>query len=124
MGLHNGAQLAPTGSMQRRWQRYKLDLPLRIIVHREKTTIVNGRGSDISEGGLLIFAGVELKDGDEIFVEFTPPYSGEPIRVRSMLRNRSGYKYGVEFLWLNAEEHEQTAKFRSLLRLASSNSVV
>ena len=87
-------------------------------------TIVNGRGSDISEGGLLIFAGVELKDGDEIFVEFTPPYSGEPIRVRSMVRNRSGYKYGVEFLWLNAEEHEQTAKFRSLLRLASSNSVV
>src|SRR5436305_6472214 len=124
MGLHNGAQLAPTGSMQRRWQRYKLDLQLRIIVHREKTTIFNGRGSDISEGGLLIFAGAELKDGDELFVEITPPYSGEPIRVRSMVRNRSGYKYGVEFLWLNAEEHEQTAKFRSLLRLASSNSVV
>ena len=124
MGLHNGAQLAPTGSMQRRWQRYKLDLPLRIIVHREKTTIVNGRGSDISEGGLLIFAGVELKDGDEIFVEFTPPYSGEPIRVRSVVRNRSGYRYGVEFLWLSAEEHENTAKFRNLLRLAASNSVM
>ena len=124
MGLHNGAQLAPTRSLQRRWQRYKLDLPLRIIVHREKTTIVNGRGSDISEGGLLIFAGAELKDGDEIFVEFTPPYSGEPIRVRSVVRNRSGYRYGVEFLWLSAEEHENTAKFRNLLRLAASNTLM
>lgn len=123
MAVHNGAQFTPAGSIQRRWQRYKLDLPLRIIVHRDKTTIVNGRGSDISEGGILIFAGVELKDGDEIFVEFTPPYSGEPIRVRGVVRNRAGYKYGVEFLWLNAEEHEQTAKFRSLLRLAASSVV-
>jgi hypothetical protein len=121
MGVSNGTQLAMSSSMQRRWQRFRLDLPLRIIVHREKTTIVNGRGSDISEGGILIFAGVELKDGDEIFVEFTPPYSGDPIRVRGVVRNRAGYKYGVEFLWLNAEEHEQTAKFRSLLRLATTS---
>jgi hypothetical protein len=121
MAVSNGTQLAMSSSMQRRWQRFRLDLPLRIIIHKEKTTIVNGRGSDISEGGILIFAGVELKDGDEIFVEFTPPYSGDPIRVRGVVRNRAGYKYGVEFLWLNAEEHEQTAKFRSLLRLATTS---
>lgn len=121
MAVQNGAQFIPSGPLLRRWQRWRLDIPLRIIIHKEKTTIVNGRGSDISEGGILVFAGVELKDGDEIFVEFTPPYSSEPLRVRGVVRNRTGYKYGVEFLWLNAEEHEQTAKFRSLLRLAATH---
>ena len=120
MAVHSGTHLADKNAVQRRWQRYRLDLPLRLIVHREKTTIVNGRGSDVSEGGVLIFAGAELKEGDEIFVEFTPPYSGEPIRVRGVVRNRSGYKYGVEFLWQTPEEEEQTIRFRNLLQLSAS----
>jgi len=124
MAVHNGSHLADNEAVQRRWERFRLDLPLRLVVHREKTLIVNGRGSDISEGGLLIFAGVELKEGDEIFVEFTPPYSGEPIRVRAIVRNREGYKYGVEFLWNSPEEEETTTRFRNLLHLSSSRSVM
>lgn len=124
MSVHSGSNLADEDAVQRRWERFRLDLPLRLVVHREKTTIVNGRGSDISEGGLLIFAGVELKEGEEIFVEFTPPYSGEPIRVRGVVRNRTGYKYGVEFLWNSPEEEDQTARFRKLLRLSSSSEVM
>jgi len=120
MAVHNGSHFADEESIQRRWERFKLDLPLRLVVHREKTSIVNGRGSDISEGGLLIFAGVELKEGEEIFVEFTPPYSGDPIRVRGVVRNRAGYKYGVEFLWNSPEEEDQTTRFRKLLRLSAS----
>lgn len=124
MSVHSGSNLADEDAVQRRWERFRLDLPLRLVVHREKTTIVNGRGSDISEGGLLIFAGVELKEGEEIFIEFTPPYSGEPIRVRGVVRNRTGYKYGVEFLWNSPEEEDQTARFRKLLRLSSSSEVM
>ena len=124
MAVHNGSHLANKDAIRRRWQRFLLDLPLRLVVHREKTTIINGRGSDISEGGLLIFAGVELKEGEEIFVEFTPPYSSDPIRVRGVVRNREGYKYGVEFLWNSPEEEEQTTRFRNLLHLSSSSKVM
>lgn len=121
MSVHNGNHLADNDPVvQRKWERFRLDLPLRLVVHRDKTTIVNGRGSDISEGGLLIFAGVELKEGEEIFVEFTPPYSGDPIRVRGIVRNRTGYKYGVEFLWNSPEEQGETVRFRKLLRLSAS----
>jgi hypothetical protein len=42
--------------------------------------------------------GVELEIGEEIEIEFTPPYSGEPIRVVSTVRNRDGYRYGCEFM--------------------------
>lgn len=124
MAVHNGSHLSNKDAVRRRWERFRLDLPLRLVVHRDKTTIVNGRGSDISEGGLLIFAGVELKEGEEIFVEFTPPYSSDPIRVRGVVRNREGYKYGVEFLWNSPEEEEQTTRFRNLLHLSSSSKVM
>jgi hypothetical protein len=37
-----------------------------------------------------------------VALEFTPPYAGPPIRVRGTVRNRAGYRYGVEFLIENA----------------------
>jgi len=111
-----------SSSAERRWQRHKLDLPIRLILRRDgnTTSIISARGSEVSEGGLLVFAGTELKTGDEIAVEFTPPFSSEPIRVRAVIRNRAGYKYGVEFLSLNPEEKELTERFRTMLRLATS----
>ena len=43
-------------------------------------------------------AGVELKTGDKVEIEFTPAYSGLPIRVCAVARNGNGYKYGAEFV--------------------------
>jgi hypothetical protein len=109
-------------SPERRWQRHKLDLPIRLILQRDgKTSIVSARGSEVSEGGLLVFAGAELKTGDEIAVEFTPPFSSEPIRVRGTVRNRAGYKYGVEFIFQTSAEKALTERFRTMLRLATSS---
>src|SRR5512140_25006 len=83
----------------RRWPRYRLDLPVRVIADkRGKTVIVQARGNELNAGGLALFAGTELHEGEEIAVEFTPPYSGTPIRVRCTVRDRKGYMYGVEFL--------------------------
>ena len=113
----------PPYSPERRWQRHKLDLPVRLVVQRDgnTTNILDARGSEVSEGGILVFAGAELKTGDEIGVEFTPPFSSEPVRVRGIVRNRAGYKYGVEFLCNSPEEKETAEKFRNLLRLATSS---
>lgn len=84
--------------------------------------IVSGRGTEVSEGGVAIFAGTELKSGDEVFVEFTPPYSGEPMRVRGLVCNRSGYRYGVEFQSATFQEYAAVAKFRVLLQFAAGTS--
>ena len=60
----------------RRWTRHKLDVPIRVIVHLEdKSRVISGRGKEISEGGMAVFAGVELHVGDKIEIEFTPPHS-------------------------------------------------
>jgi hypothetical protein len=106
----------------RRWQRYRLNLPIRIIFTHDGTTkIMAGRGNDMSEGGVLVFAGMELKTGDEVTIEFTPPFASGPVRARGLVRHRRGYNYGIEFLLGTDADKEQTEKFRGLLRLAAGN---
>jgi len=81
-----------------------------------KTVVVQGRGNELNEGGLALFAGVELAVNEQIAVEFTPPYSGQPMRARAVVRNRSGYTYGVEFLMENNEDIGNASQIRSVLR--------
>lgn len=104
----------------RRWQRYRLNLPIRLIACREDSTrIMEGRANDISEGGMLVFAGLELKPEDKVFIEFTPPYSSSPVRAPGVVRHRRGYNYGIQFLMDTLDDKEQAERFRNLLKLAA-----
>jgi hypothetical protein len=118
----SGPRSATERAIFRRWQRYRLNLPIRLIVCREDSTrISEGRANDISEGGMLVFAGLELKAEDKVFIEFTPPYSSSPVRAPGIVRHRRGYNYGVEFLNQTREDKEQIDKFRNLLKLAAGH---
>jgi hypothetical protein len=103
-------------SIKRRWPRLKLDVPVRVVIHEtQKTVIRDGRGRELSEGGMCFSAGVELKVGDQVEVEFTPAYSGHPIRVRAIARNRNGYSYGVEFVASSDQERNEIVCLRDNL---------
>lgn len=101
----------------RRFRRYKLDVPVRIITQSEFTTkITQGRGNELNEGGLAVQAGVELEVGDVVEVEFTPAYTGQPLRARASVRDRAGYRYGLEFLRETALDHERVEDIRTALQ--------
>jgi hypothetical protein len=103
-------------------QRYRLDLPIRIIAMREEgPRIVEGRATDICEGGVLVYAGIELRSGDKVTLEFTPPYSSTPVRAPGVVRHRRGYNYGVEFPSETPHEQDQSTKFRNLLQIAAGD---
>jgi hypothetical protein len=105
-------------SYTRRWWRYEVNVPIRVIVRDiSKTTIVPGRAFSLSDGGMGMFVGAELNAGDRMAVEFTPPYSAPPIRVEGKVCNRSGYNYGVEFL---AESRSQQKDVATLCQHLSS----
>jgi hypothetical protein len=107
--------------IQRRWTRYKVDVPVRMIVQRPtKVAIVEGRGSELNCGGMTVFAGIELSVPDQVEVEFTPPYSGKPIRVRCFVRSRRGYTYGVEFITENDTDYESVGHIESILKSMGS----
>jgi hypothetical protein len=111
----------PTQGRTRRWPRYHLDVPIRVIVHTaRKTSVIVGRGNELNEGGMAVTAGVELQLGDETEIEFTPPYSNSPIRIRSVVRNRSGYRYGMEFVAADDREVEDVQKLKTVLCVLST----
>jgi hypothetical protein len=82
-----------------------------------KTAIVPGRAFSLSNGGMGMFAGTELNPGDQMAVEFTPPYSSPPIRVQGKICHRTGYNYGVECL---ADDQIQQQSVAALCQHLSS----
>src|ERR1019366_4308811 len=72
----------PVYEQERRWPRHKIDVPVRAVLNKPYR-ILDGRGMEMSEGGICLLMDAELGLGDKIELEFTPPYSGKPIRVRS-----------------------------------------
>ena len=111
------AGLSSTCQGKRRSIRYKLDVPLRVILHKQDATLLrDGRGTEISEYGMCIMTGLELKLGEEVEIEFTLPYSGEPIRVSGAVRYRDGYRYGCEFTLDGQGERKDVARLRQVLQ--------
>jgi hypothetical protein len=100
----------------RRWPRFKLDVPIRLIVPKgDKVLIVQGRGNELNEGGMAVFGGLELRLEEVVSIEFTPPYSGQPIRVRARVVSRQGYNYGVAFLLETEDDLDNVGQLRALL---------
>ena len=107
---------SPDFTSMRRWERYNVNVPIRVIVSRAmKASIFDGRGTSLSEGGMALFAGAELRPGDQVAVEFTPPFSSPPIRVAARICNRTGYHYGVEFLDIDNAQRQSVAQLRQHL---------
>ena len=63
-------------------------------------------GRDLSEGGLGLYVPTELSLGDIALLEITVPYCQEKMLLKCVVRNREGFRYGLEFLQLS--EHEQS----------------
>jgi len=99
----------------RRWTRYKARLLTCVIAKKPmKALIISGHGSEINHGGMRIFAGIELAVNDCIRVTFTPPYGGALMSYDCIIRDRSGYTYGVEFI-RDENNGEQTGQMQRLL---------
>ncbi len=70
---------------------------------------------------MCLVATREMSLGTQVAVEFTPPSSGESLRLRAWVRNRHGYRYGLEFL---TREKEQVHRYRCALRLQAMQSQI
>lgn len=105
----------------RRWSRHDIDVSVRLITQKPtNAAVVQARGKQLSRGGMTVFAGVELCIDEQVAVEFTPPHAEQPIRVRSFVRNRSGYKYGVEFIADNDADHQSVRQLEVILKTLGS----
>lgn len=101
----------------RRWPRLKIHVPVTVVVRKQdKTVFVQARGQDLNEGGIGVFVGTELRIGELVEISFTPPYQGNPMTARTLVRNRRGYTYGMEFVTDSKEDQQKVELIRSVLR--------
>src|ERR1700757_1364972 len=80
----------------RRWPRHPVELAVLVVPRGgDSKFAIPGRGIEISEGGVTLYAGLALKPGDFMDLEFeTPGHT----RVSAIVRSRTGYCFGLEFL--------------------------
>jgi hypothetical protein len=80
----------------RRWPRFQVHLPVFIAAETADSQIaIPGMVSALSRAGMEVYGGVPLQPGDLMQVEFR---TAGPVRISGIVRNRSGYCFGLEFL--------------------------
>ena len=109
----------PTQEGVRRWERFAVDIRLKASFKRNGMPMtVFGRGSDVSQGGMAAYIPSELTVGTSVDLELSLPYvSGEqPIRIVATVRNRNGFRYGLEYVAISGTD--QTRLLKSLRALS------
>lgn len=88
----------------RRWPRFQVHLPVFIAAETADSQIaIPGMVSALSRAGMEVYGGVPLQPGDLMQVEFR---TAGPVRISGVVRNRSGYCFGLEFLRVAATEDD------------------
>lgn len=117
--LSSGTQSGPgypTGV--RRFSRMIVDISVRVFAPAP-TPPTNGRGHDVSGGGMALYVPIELNIGDKLQLSFQLPYSRMRLGISAFVRNRNGFRYGVEFVGLTAAETAEIQRVTSILELAN-----
>jgi hypothetical protein len=80
----------------RRWTRLPIDMPVKVVTSRGfSSTVVAGRGTELSQGGMELYAGILLNPGDMLEGEFETPVNS---RMTAIIRSRNGFCFGLEFI--------------------------
>ncbi len=122
----NGAKSAPIEDTleqgwpeRRRYERFDIDTEITARLSYEGAEIMRGYALDISINGIagVFTAGWEI--GTRVWLEFSLPKCTGIMQIRAMVRNRSGYRYGFEFLNLSGRDRlliQRTCRVLALLK--------
>ena len=105
---------------ERQWPRFKVDFSIKVILTADGSkTAVKGRAHDLGEGGLSIYVVAQLREGQQVQLEFTPPFSRRAVEVPAIVRDHSGYRYGLQFRNLTRDATEEISRSCRALFLAA-----
>ncbi len=103
---------------QRRWERYQVKIRTKVTLNKNgETSSFYGEASDVSQGGLRLFMPRDLEPGIIVLLEFPLPYNSRVMAIRGLVRNRSGFSYGVEFMRPTVYQQETMIQLCKTLQL-------
>jgi len=95
----------------RRFPRFEIDTEINVATFgKKKREVIRGRALNISEAGV---AGVFVSGwdaGTAVNLKFCVPVVKAPVSVDAIVRSRSDYRYGFEFVELNPAQREVIGK--------------
>jgi hypothetical protein len=95
-----------------------VDLRLKVVLSvKEGRNFTFGQGSDVSEGGMAAYIPADLQVGEIVQAELTLPYSTELIVIRAEVRNKNGFRYGLEYVLISSEHRDLLRKSLRTLAL-------
>jgi hypothetical protein len=78
---------------------------------------ISGSGTGLNEGGITVYPEGEFAVGDELKVEFTPPFFNAVVNLTAVVRNRHGNRYGMEFLSTDDAERREMVLLRTIVKM-------
>ncbi len=103
---------------KRRWERHPVNIRIKITLSLNgESSCFHGEASDVSQGGLRLFMPRPLDPGVIILMEFSLPYNSRAMAIRGLIRNRSGFSYGVEFMNPTVYQRETISQLCKTLQL-------
>jgi c-di-GMP-binding flagellar brake protein YcgR len=94
----------------RRYPRFGVDARISVFCAGQRRPH-QGRTLGISEAGISAVLAADLEVGENVSLEFTLPSSTPSLAVRAVIRNRTGARYGFEFLTLSEQQRTLITKF-------------
>ncbi len=98
---------------KRKWKRVKVDIRVRLRRWEEpEETATVVRTYELSEGGMSVYASETLEVGTAMLVGYYRyPVQPEALRIRAVVRNRRGFRCGMEFVDLPAEARSEILRY-------------
>ena len=98
----------------RRFRRYRTDFRVKLhFTSAGETQSVIARTYEMSPGGLSVYAPTEIPSNADIKLEITLPGDEQTMQLGAQLRNRIGFRYGMQFHPLTKEQETKIRSFCS-----------
>jgi hypothetical protein len=104
-----------TKTTKRQWVRYPVEMPIELRTKPDEVRTVYGRALDLCQQGVGLLAACDLAVGQRIEIDFTIPQVGQRFKFPAEIRNRNGYRYGLEFKSLSGQQPSTFAEMLSIL---------
>ena len=110
-----GTEMAnrPSSSVKdRRWKRVPLDVRVKAVVMEDgRKTVIYGRSSQISEGGMGVTMTREMPKGTVATLIFKLPGEQNERVLQAEVKYRSGFRCGLEFLGISLQTRKELLRF-------------
>jgi len=99
----------------RRFRRFKADFRVKMsytVAGEQRSEVV--RSYEFSQGGVSVYSPVQPHE-EQLELEFTLPGQNEALKLRANIRNRRGFRYGMEFTGVTPQQAEALTAYAQRL---------